>query len=473
MIIQFCEKADHSYMIAQNPNDTANFYPASKYFVKVEFKDIPAMGYCTFKVNPIKKPKISQPKSMVIAPQSMENEYLVVSINQNGTMNVLDKVTGRIYDGLGYFRDSSEIGNPWMHITVENERVYTSLNEKAEVSLIRDGELETSYQIQINWKLPEGVTENEKHRNDVMKSYRIVSTVTLRKGQPWVDIVTDVDNTVENHYLQVSFPTGIKMDKVAVQGQFDVIERSTAKPDYSIYKEEPMSENPMNSFVDLSNGEIGVALLNEGLKAYEVHDDKDCTMSLSLLRGYPLRIYVTELDISDYSQSDKGSQCLGQHSFHYAFMPHQGDWADAGMWKASERFNLVLHAAMVGPTKHGSEPLEKSFLELKNDELHVSAIKKSENGEGWIVRLFNPFDKTIHSSIRLNGGNTGPEKLQSPVERLMSEFELPNDKGHSWKKVQEVTLEELPVKDLVIDDNGWVNFEITKKKILTIEFLYA
>jgi hypothetical protein len=471
MAVQFCDKIDRSYMLAQNPNDTANFYPASKYFVRVEFKDVPGMGYRTFRVKPVKKPGICNPKSMVTSLQTMENEYVIVSINANGTFNVTDKRTARAYKGLGYFKDSSEIGNPWFHKNVPNESVYTTWNEKAQISLIRDGELEAAYRIELDWKLPEGVTADEKYRSKVMKPYKITSTVTLRKGQPWVDVVTDIDNTVENHYLQVSFPTRIKADKVAAQGQFDVVERPTAKPDYSIYKEEPMTENPMNSFVDVSDKKVGFALLNEGLKAYEVHDDADSTVSLSLLRGYPLRMYVTEFDLSDYTESDKGSQCLGKHSFHYAIMPHEGDWVKAGIWNASERFNLALHAALVGPTKHGSQPLEKSFLKMKDDRLHISAIKRSESGEGWIIRVFNPFDFTIDSSICLNGGYKGPDKVQSPVERLMSEFELPKEKGHRWTKVREVSLEELPVKELEFDEDGWVDFEITRKKIMTLEFL--
>jgi hypothetical protein len=34
-----------------------------------------------------------------------------------------------------------------------------------------------------------------------------------------------------------------------------------------------------------------------------------------------------------------------------------------------------------------------------------------------------------------------------------------------------VTLEELPVKELNITSDGWVDFEIGAKQILTIEFL--
>jgi hypothetical protein len=49
----------------------------------------------------------------------MENEFLKVSFNHNGTYNVIDKETGKEYKNLGYFKDSGEIGNPWQHIAPE------------------------------------------------------------------------------------------------------------------------------------------------------------------------------------------------------------------------------------------------------------------------------------------------------------------------------------------------------------------
>ena len=131
----------------------------------------------------------------------------------------------------------------------------------------------------------------------------------------------------------------IKAEFVHAQGQFDVVKRPIKRPDYSLYDEIPMTEHPMNSFVDISDGKQGVALLNTGLKAYEAADDECNTMYLSLLRSFPLRICVTS-DMQDYSGWDKGSQCIGKNTFRYAFMPHSGDWEEGKVWTESDNFNL-------------------------------------------------------------------------------------------------------------------------------------
>lgn len=458
------------YQVVQNPNDVANTFPATRYAARVEFQDVPGLGYRTFAVRPVKSSRNPNPASQCPAPQSMENEYLRVTINGNGTLDVTDKIRGQVYRGLGYFRDCGEIGNPWDHFTPESDTVYTTLNERTEVTRIRDGELETAYRVRIDWALPAGRSEDEKTRGAAMRAYPIMSTVILRKGQRWVEIVTEVDNTVEDHYLQVSFPTGIASDTVCAQGQFDVVRRPVAPPDYTRFDELPMTEHPMNSFVDRSDGGRGLALLNEGLKAYAAENDAGKTLSLTLLRCYPLRICVTE-EMLDYSRLDRGSQCPGRQSFRYAILPHGGDWAEGGVWQAAERFNLALHAAQFGPTPHGKSPLRKSFLELRTEGLHVSAVKRSESGAGWVIRLFNPFDRAIQTGLRLNQGFRGPENRQSPVERLQAEFALPRDPGKRWGRVRLVTLEELPERELAMDEGGWVDFEITPKKILTFEFL--
>lgn len=455
--------------IIQNPNDTANVLHTEQYYVAAEVKDIPAMGYKTFKVSPLYNVRATTPVTLVKTTNVMENEYLKVSINRNGTFDVVDKESGKVFKNLGYFKDSGEIGNPWQHVAPECDEVFTTLGEKATVTLVCNGEFETTYKIAMRWELPEKRAFDEKTRSEHRLPVDIESRVTLRKGARFVEIETTVNNRCEDHYLQVAFPTNINAQYADAQGQFDVVKRPVKAPDYSLYDEPPMTEHPMNSFVSLSDGKNGVALLNTGLKAYEAADDDEHTLLLSLIRAYPLRICVTK-DMQNYSDWDKGSQCIGKNTFRYGFMPHKGDCEEGNVWQESERFNLYLTVGQIAPTDHGKNPLTHSFLELKEENLNVSAVKKSEDGTGYVVRLFNPSDKTVKNAIRLNGGMAPVEKVQSPVERQKAEFELPAYSGKKWNEVKLVTLEELDDKPLKTDADGFVEFEITGKKILTIKF---
>ncbi len=456
--------------IIQNPNDVANVLHTEQYTVMLNVDDVPAMGYKTLKIQPLYKVRAKNPVTLKKNAQTMENEYLRVTLNANGTYDVFCKENGKLYKGLGYFKDTGETGNPWEHIVPENDETFTTLNENAKITLLHEGELEVSYKVVIDWALPEGRAMDEKTRSKHLNPFKIENVITLKKGARYVEVETTVDNQSEDHYFQVAFPTGINTDYVYAQGQFDVVKRPVAKPDYTIYDEIPMSEHPMNSFVDISDGKEGAALLNTGLKAYEVAEDDDRTVYLSLLRSFPLRICVTS-DMQDYSSVDKGSQCIGKNSFRYAFMPHCGDWEEGNVWKESESFNLGLSLAQIAPTDHGKNELVHSFLELKDENLSVSGIKRSEDGMGYVVRLFNPSDKTVKNSVRLNGGIAPIEKAQSPLERQKAEFELPAYSGKMWKEVKLVSLEEKDLEPLTLNKDGFADFEITGKKILTVKFV--
>lgn len=464
--------SDNSFRIVQSPNDTANTFLTTQYRAKVELKNIPPAGYKIFFVRPVDKKDAvpARPATMVTGINTMENEYLRVALESNGTMTITDKKIGKVFEQMGYFRDTAEVGDPWQHKDVEVKNGLTTINERAEVSLIRDGGLEAAFKVSIDWQLPECRTADDKARSKNTKNVKIESTITLRKGQKWVDIVTDVDNTVEDHYLQVAFPGGITADTAFAQGQFDVVERAVKLPYSEDYREPPQSEQPMNSFIDISDGIDGLAVLNEGLKAYEATDQAQPELRLTLLRSFPLRICVTQ-EMTDYSQVDKSSQCLGKHTFHYAVMPHQGNWEKADLWNAAEQFNLPLVIGQTAPTENGSEPLQKSFLEISDERIAVSAVKRSEDGGGWVVRLFNPAAGAVKAKVRLNGGKANPSRVSSPVERLQKEMALSGTGSRSWATIRMVNLEEVPEKTLALDRDGWCDVEMSPKKILTLEFL--
>lgn len=470
-------ESSNRFTVVQSPNDAADMMEMERHRFFAELPELPGSGYKTFFIKPRQKWNASSAKERTLTRtivgkvNGMENEFLSVLINPNGTLAVTDKQTGRSWTDLGYFRDCSEIGNPWEHVGVPYEEVLTTLGENARIARVLSGNLVTSYKIEIEWELPRGRSADEKTRSADRVPYKITNVVTLRKGQPWVEIETTIVNHAEDHYLQVSFPTNVKTNSTFASTPFDVVKRSIELPKPGKYDENIQTENPMDRFVALDDGKHGVALLNEGLKAYEAHDDDHQTVSLTMLRCFPLRICITNLELTNYSNQDNGSQCLGTHTFKYAFMPYAGTVDSAKVWQVAERFNHAVRVAQIGPSADGGKlPMAHSFLGLGNDALHLSAIKQSEDGNGWVVRLFNPTEGTLSGKISLNGGMAPPKAL-SPVERQAVNFALPADTGRKWSKARLVDLEEKEVKPLKLEADGSVKLDITKKKIVTLEFL--
>ena len=55
--------------------------------------------------------------TMVTGHDTMENKYIKVKVNENGTVNITNKVTGKKFKDLNYFIDQGECGNAWKHIS--------------------------------------------------------------------------------------------------------------------------------------------------------------------------------------------------------------------------------------------------------------------------------------------------------------------------------------------------------------------
>ena len=133
---------------------------------------------------------------------------------------------------------------------------------------------------------------------------------------------------------------------------------------------------------------------------------------------------------------------------------------------------MEILIGQTAPTEQGKNPLEKSFIELENENLHISAVKRSEDGLGCVVRLFNPSSETVKNRIRFNGGIAEISDKQSPIERQVHSFELPCTENRKWASVKKVTLEELSETELSVDTNGWCDVEVTPKQIYTLKYEY-
>ena len=86
------------------------------------------------------------------------------------------------------------------------------------------------------------------------------------------------------------------------------------------------SEVPALRWVDVSDKEHGVSLVNDCRYAFDINGS---TMRMTLLRGFP--------DMSPEADA-------GEHELHYALYPHIGPWRDAETVRRGWAFNLPLIA---------------------------------------------------------------------------------------------------------------------------------
>ena len=334
------------------------------------------------------------------SPSVMENEFLKLKMNADGTFDLTDKELGKTFSNLNYYEDRGEIGSYWTNERPMFDQVHTSLGCQARIWAEESGPLQATLVSEIKMALPSRSIKKEKSRGDNISDFVIKTAVTLKAGQKQIEVKVDFDNRHHDHYLRAMFPTGLSDAKCVDTGGHFIVDSRPVRPlgptPESAWPD--MATLPQNNFTDISDGKTGLAFLNDSLTEYEVLDNEERTVALSLLRS--VRNWICVATVGSSFSSQKGGQCLGEHSIRYAIRAHKGNWQDENIPLKAELFNVP--AVPVQTRKHqGKLPTdETSLFEIDNSALRFSTIKKTEDRDTFIVRVYNPTNETQTGSLR-------------------------------------------------------------------------
>lgn len=116
-------------------------------------EDVPSLGYKTLIVKPSKE---FQADSKLITSEDrvLENEFLKAIINDNGTINIIDKTTNQEFTNLNYFEDNGEVGHAWRYVPPQNDIVINTLNSNPKIKILIAGKLRTSYLVEHEMSIP-------------------------------------------------------------------------------------------------------------------------------------------------------------------------------------------------------------------------------------------------------------------------------------------------------------------------------
>jgi mannosylglycerate hydrolase len=260
------------------------------------------------------------------------------------------------------------------------------------VAKVLDGPLGAKYRITYDFALPASSGQNDRTRSEALTVCQIVTEAQLRKNSPLVEFTTMVTNRAKDHRLRVLFPSGIQTDFSHAEGQFDVLTRPV-RPPVDWRNASPFY--PQQSWVDVNDGKLGLTIINKGLTEYELYDDSQRTLALTLLRCVGRLSGGGE---SPAAQKTPGAQCLGTYAFQYAMYPHAGTWEDAEVWKTAHQHNVPVRT--IQTDRHaGDLPGHLSFMRLEPANLVLSAVKKSERADSIIIRCYNTIDKAVEGKV--------------------------------------------------------------------------
>jgi len=392
------------------------------YTSKVQFivDNMTAGGYKTFYVDMTNKGEFNT--AIPFNDNTFETDFFRIKFNMKtgGIISLFDKRLNTEFVKEGgqlnklriYLEDKKGGMKSWAINKIVREEDISNVES---VNVIENGPVRACVETVKTWGKSRFI-----ERTYVYRSYpRIVYNIEVY----WLETGSD---TTDSPMLRALFPLALENPRLYCQVPFDVVERpidgkingknapSYERSQSGIYGVKPEDydgqEVPAQKWVDVTDGQTGLALLNNSKYGHSYHDG-DLRITLMRAAGNP-DIYPN----------------LGKYNISYALYPHQGDWKN-GDWIEGEDFNVPVYAAeppsLALVNNHALNPEEKSFFSVNRKNVILSGLKKAEEGEELILRLFECEGKetsatvtlpiTVNSARRLNLLELPLESVAAPT----------------------------------------------------------
>jgi mannosylglycerate hydrolase len=366
---------------------------------------LPSAGFVAFDARIGQAAPLVAPVESEGSRRTIENDLLRIDANDDGALTVHDKRSGSTYRHVLEIEDQGDVGDEYNYSPpAQDVRVASRGVSSALVSLLSRGSLRSALRIESSLHVPKAAAVDRASRSAETGRVRYAIEVELSQGSPVVSCRIRVHNEASDHRLRLLFPTGAR---AVTESRADTAFGVVARPAQRNAPRAPMPEAPVNSaplqsVVDAGDAAVGMTVLSEGLMEYEVvpfaEEAGGPTIALTVLRsvGWLSREDLqTRKGNAGPSLETPGAQCVGDYEFRFAFAPRSEAPSESALCDLGRRF-LAPPSVVVGtngPQKDAGLPRSHSFITAASDgppAAALSALKKADDRESVVIRLFNP-----------------------------------------------------------------------------------
>ncbi len=383
---------------------------------------IPENGYGVYGISAGKGQKNSLPDSHSM----IENSVYKITLDKNGDVSsLIDKRNGKelVKEGevirLALFtRNESYQWPAWEILKETIDRNPISITDHVQITPVENGVLRKTICIE------------KQYGQSLFKQY-----IRLYEGSraDRIDFYNEIDWQSGNALLKAEFPLTVNHDKATYDLGLGCVERGNNTPTaYEVYAQQ---------WADLTDKQnsYGVSILNNCKYGWDKPNDH--TLRLTLLH--------TPSTQNNYSYQDH--QDFGHHVFTYSLVGHVGALDKSSTARKAELLNQPLKAFVT--VKHNG-PLGKefSFIRSNNKDVMIKALKKAENTDEYVVRVYE----------------TGGVDVQQAKITFAGEIEKAYEADGTEKTIREVPFKENQLS-FSIPSYGIKTFKVTLKKKHLIE----
>ncbi|MEP9331719.1 mannosylglycerate hydrolase [Enterobacter hormaechei] len=377
-----------------------NYDPFMEFDIQLN-QILPSMGYRTLYIEPHVAGKLLAAEKSSEA--LLENAFWEITLNDDGTLRLLDKASGLIYDRALEIEESSDDGDEYDYSPSREEWRLTSAQGEHEVEVIHEA-WQSRAVIRHRMAVPADLAERSARQQTGTLEAEL--TVTLSHNSRRIDVEARLGNHADDHRVRVLIPTPFTADTVLADTQFGSLTRPVQDEAMANWQEEGWKEAPLPvwnllNYAVLQERRNGMALFTEGLREFEVTGERQKTFALTLLRGVgglgkedlllrPGRPSGIKMPVPD-------SQMRGQLTCRFSLFSFNGTPVSAGVAQQAKSwltpalcYNKIPWDAMKLNRASFTTPCSYSLLTLAPNGCVLSALKKAEDRDEMILRLYNP-----------------------------------------------------------------------------------
>lgn len=293
----------------------------------------------------------------------LENQFLRVELNNHGDIvRIYDKINerevlppGDVANQLQAFEDRPLDWDAWDVDIFYDDQMWTA-GPASSIRVVEAGPLRATIEI----------------RRSILLS-DVIQNISLVYNSPRLDFDTTIQWQERHILLKAAFPVDILSPTATSEIQWGNIQRPTHRNtswDWARF------ETCAQKWVDLSEGDYGVSLLNDNKYG---HDIQGNVMRISLFRS------PTFPD----PEADQGT-----HRFAYSLLPHKGAWDETTIGAAYALNDPLIVARKQNGLNLNQEESETSIATIRSlvssdrPNIVIETIKQAEDGHGIIVRFY-------------------------------------------------------------------------------------
>lgn len=402
----------------------------------IKANDVPALGYVQYSIDTQKDSHKETADKKVL-----ENKYYTIEVEENGSLTIVDKANNVTYKNQGILVENGDDGDSFNYSPPRKDMEVFSNESKCTVK-ISGSDIYDQAEIHFDMVVPADL--DERAEGKVSVTMLVDMTVALRKDSKDIDFNVKVDNKGLSHRLCVLFDSQIVSAFNYADQQFGLIKRpnyyekemklymesmnnKTEKKagiqelanwanDQSTWQEPPISIEPTQSYVSLTDGKTGIAVIPQGVREYEVLDDSKIRLTLFRTYGFMGKenlIYRPGRASGERIIETPAAQLLKEMEFNFGFTSYAGDINDSDIDTLAKQYNTNLEVYTYAEFLNGRLIFSQREIEGQNAKIHslfetegnlvVSAVKKAEEDDGYIIRLYNGKDhKDLDDKIKFN-----------------------------------------------------------------------